>query len=360
MELLADIASMQLIDAQTAESYLRDAGQLAEVENVRIETLSGGVSNCVLYVHRDESHGPDFVLKQAREQLQVEAPWFCSLERGLQEVSVLEVCQGVLGDSVHNSPSEGLAIHVPEILFQDESNFAYAMTAAPRDHVVWKSDLLQFQCEPAIAACCGDLLSLLHAKSWQHEAVRERLANRQFFMDLRIDPYYRHLLRCHRDLEPAIELLVTSLDEHACTLVHGDYSPKNLLVHKEGCMLVDFEVGHFGDPAFDIGFFLSHLVLKAVWSEDRCEPYWDLTRVFWEAYWAGMEAGVPQMDRESLESRAILNCAACLLARVDGKSPVEYLTSEVHREHVRKVARRLLLETPRAWSDVVSLVQGSR
>ena len=132
MELLADIASMQLIDAQTAESYLRDAGQLAEVENVRIETLSGGVSNCVLYVHRDESHGPDFVLKQAREQLQVEAPWFCSLERGLQEVSVLEVCQGVLGDSVHNSPSEGLAIHVPEILFQDESNFAYAMTAAPQ------------------------------------------------------------------------------------------------------------------------------------------------------------------------------------------------------------------------------------
>jgi len=352
---------MQLIDAQTAESYLRDTGQLAETENVRIEALSGGVSNCVLYVHRDESHGPDFVLKQAREQLQVEAAWFCSPERGLQEVSVLEVCQGFLGDSIGDSigdsPSAGLGIHVPEILFQDKSNFAYAMTAAPRDHVVWKSELLQFQCEPAIAACCGDLLSLLHAKSWQHETVRERLANRQFFMDLRIDPYYRYLLRSHEDLGPSIELLVTSLAENACTLVHGDYSPKNLLVHKQGVMLVDFEVGHFGDPAFDVGFFLSHLVLKAIWSEDRCESYWELIRVFWETYWAGMERGAPRMDRVALERRAILNCAACLLARVDGKSPVEYLTSEVHRQHVRKVARRLLLETPGTWSDVVSLIQ---
>jgi 5-methylthioribose kinase len=357
VELLADIASMQLIDAQTAESYLRDTGQLAESENVRIEALSGGVSNCVLYVHRDESHGPDFVLKQAREQLQVEAAWFCSPERGLQEVSVLEVCQDLLGDSVEHSSSAGLAIHVPEILFQDKSNFAYAMTAAPRDHVVWKSELLQFQCEPAIAACCGDLLSLLHAKSWQHAEVRDRLANRQFFMDLRIDPYYRYLVRSHKDLESNIELLVASLAENACTLVHGDYSPKNLLVHKQGCMLVDFEVGHFGDPAFDVGFFLSHLVLKAIWSGDRCESYWELIRVFWEAYWVGMERIAPQMDRVDLERRAILNCAACLLARVDGKSPVEYLTSEVHREHVRKVARRLLLEAPGTWSDVVSLIQ---
>ena len=246
---------MQIIDLQTAESYLRDAGHLATGERVRIERLTGGVSNCVLYVHREDVHGPDFVLKQAREQLQVEAPWFCSPERGWQEVAFLQACHGICQEAADRVSASELVFRVPEILFQDEDNFAYAMTAASPDHVVWKSELLNHRCEPALAGCCGELLSLIHARSWQQEIYRHALGNRQFFHDLRVDPYYRYMVRSHEDLEEVIETLIGSLEQHACALVHGDYSPKNLLVNHGGCMLVDFEVGHFGDPAFDVGFF---------------------------------------------------------------------------------------------------------
>ncbi len=136
---------MQIIDVQTAESYLRDEGHLREGESVTIETLSGGVSNCVLYVHRALEAGPDFVLKQARQQLQVEAPWFCSPQRGWQEVATLEICQSLLAGSQQSSEVGKLAIHVPEILFQDRDNFANAMTAAPRNQTLRKSELLQFR-----------------------------------------------------------------------------------------------------------------------------------------------------------------------------------------------------------------------
>ncbi len=195
----------------------------------------------------------------------------------------------------------------------------------------------------------------MHGQSWQHDGIRQQLENQEFFRDLRIDPYYRYLLREHVDLEPAIEKLIESLERQVCSLVHGDYSPKNLLVSEQGLMMVDFEVGHFGDPAFDLGFFLSHLVLKGIWSESKVDQYWQLIEVFWEAYWAGMEEILPAADKASLEHRAVANFAACLLARVDGKSPVEYLTSELHRNEVRKMARQLLLSEATTWSDVAAL-----
>jgi len=347
---------MQIIDVETAESYLREAGHLCDGESVTIEALSGGVSNCVLYVHREAGVGPDFVRKQARQQLQVEAPWFCSPERGWQEVTTLKVCQSLLAEGQQPPRTGKLAIHVPEILFQDHANYAYAMTAAPRSHTVWKSDLLQLRCDSQIAACCGELLALLHGQSWQHDGIRQQLANQEFFKDLRIDPYYRYLLLEHADLEPAIESLIESLQEQACSLVHGDYSPKNLLVFPQGLMMVDFEVGHFGDPAFDLGFFLSHLMLKGIWSESQFNQYWQLIEAFCEAYWSGMQEILSPGDRASLEQRAVNNLAACLLARVDGKSPVEYLTVESHRDQVRKMARHLLLSESADWTDVVALV----
>jgi len=347
---------MQIIDVETAESYLREAGRLCDGELVTIEALSGGVSNCVLYVHREPEFGSDFVLKQARQQLQVEAPWFCSPERGWQEVTTLKVCQALLAE-VPQSPRDGkLAIHVPEILFQDHGNYAYAMTAAPRSHRVWKSDLLQLQCEPQIASCCGELLALLHGQSWQHDEIRQQLANQEFFKDLRIDPYYRYLLREHADLEPAIESLIHSLQAEVCSLVHGDYSPKNLLVFEQGLMMVDFEVGHFGDPAFDLGFFLSHLILKGIWSESRFSQYWQLIEAFFTSYWAAMRKVLSADECARLERRAVRNLGACLLARVDGKSPVEYLTVESHREQVRNIGRQLLLSESTTWADLAALV----
>ena len=48
-------------------------------------------------------------------------------------------------------------------------------------------------------------------------------------------------------------------------LVHGDFSPKNLLVSGDRLVIIDCEVAWYGDPAFDLAFLLNHLCLKALY-----------------------------------------------------------------------------------------------
>ncbi|HEX8201161.1 MAG TPA: phosphotransferase, partial [Isosphaeraceae bacterium] len=165
----------------------------------------------------------------------------------------------------------------------------------------------------------------------------------------RIDPYYRRVAQVHPDLEPPICALIDSMaTAPRKTLVLGDFSPKNILVHARGLTLVDFETAHAGDPAFDLGFFLSHLVLKAFRAAPRPEPYLELTRRFWDAY--RREAG----DDPALARRGTAHAAACALARIDGTSPVDY-RAELDPDAVRRAARAALGAGPIDWDAFLQL-----
>jgi 5-methylthioribose kinase len=346
---------MHLIDAETAEAYLRSTGRAGPDERLRVRRLSGGVSNEVLYVERRDAPGGDFVLKQARPQLRVPDPWYCSVERIWREVETLRVCSRVLG-AVSQQAADGRTFAVPGLLFEDRENYLFAMSAAP-PHEVWKQRLLAGRVEPEIAAACGRMLAALHAGTWRDAQLAGPLGDRSFFDDLRIDPYYRRVAEVHPDLQPAIAALIDSLEANCLCLVHGDFSPKNLLVDEAGGVtLVDFEVGHLGDPAFDLGFFLSHLTLKAFWSGPRFGEYLTLTDAFWRTYREGMSDAAADDELRDLTARAVRNFAGCLLARIDGKSRVEYLTDESLRDGVRRCARSLLLDTPATWEGVEELL----
>ena len=142
------------------------------------------------------------------------------------------------------------------------------------------------------------------------------------------------------------------------TLVLGDFSPKNILVHAGGLILLDFECAHAGDPAFDLGFFLSHILLKAIrTSSDDFRDYdrfLTITESFWQSY----------VDRRSLAAgslaelvrRAIRHTAACCLSRVDGKSPVEYLDAPC-QAIARSFAREALRIEPATWDDLLSILE---
>lgn len=354
---------MHLLDASNAGDFLRDAGIASPDEELTVRELAGGVSNIVLHVGRGQGSANDFVLKQARGQLRVEQPWFCSVERIWREVEVLRVCSDILARSVSeerrldSSLTLRASVTVPTILFEDRENYAFAMTAAPLGHRTWKADLLAGHFDPHIAAACGELLGRLHAGTWQDAELAKTLGDRTYFDDLRIDPYYRHIAGVHDNLRPAIEQLITSLDAHPRCLVHGDFSPKNLLVWDDGeadtapnLMLIDCEVGHFGDPAFDLGFFLSHLVLKAVHHEsDR--PV-ELAQTFLDAYSSVVGDNISQHEYDMLQQRAVKNLAGCLLARVDGKSPAEYLTDGAKRDAVRRMARELFASHNLDWEKL--------
>jgi 5-methylthioribose kinase len=350
---------MREIDSDTTADYLRETGRVGLTEDVAVRELSGGVSNLVLLVTLPaRSHS--LVVKQARERLRVKDDWRCSPERIWREVAVLRICGELLAarsTEVEARSEDRLTAFVPEVLWEDRENYVYAMTAAPENHKTWKEMLLAGQIEQSreIAVTCGRLLGQLHAASWRDESIARELDDRSYFDQLRVDPYYRRVAAVHSDLTPRIGELIDSVWQHRRCLVHGDFSPKNLLVWPSRIMLIDFEVGHYGDPAFDLGFFLTHLMLKSVWSGSSRNEYLGLADDFWQAYRSTLAPHIPAAELLSLERRLLLNFAGCLLARVDGKSPVDYLAAS-QQATVRQIARSWLASPPQAWSEVVEVL----
>lgn len=340
---------MRIIDATNAADYLRERGKIGPDEKVSVCELSGGVSNVVLLVEHGEP-ASSFVLKQVRPQLRVADPWFSSVERIWREIDVLQLCETAIPG--HGADHERIPVHVPHILFSDRENYLYAMSAAP-PHQVWKTLLLQGVADRSMAAACGAAMGRLHAHTWGSEDVAARIKDTVFFDQLRVDPYYRHVARRQPDLAPAIQQLIESLENHPRSLVHGDFSPKNLLVHDQGMTLIDFEVGHYGDPAFDLGFFLTHLVCKAIHAGRRWWEYLLLTYEFWKHYESVVRAPVGDEEYRSLVARGIMNLAGCCLARVDGKSKVDYL-DDVEANIVRQFARGLFFKPRQTWPETLA------
>jgi thiamine kinase-like enzyme len=353
---------MREITSQCAADYLRWADRVARDEPIEVRELAGGVSNVVLLVTLPR-RGGQFVLKQARGQLRVKEEWLCPVERIWREVEVLRICGELL--QVRSAEIEvrndGIATDVPRLLWEDRDNFVYAMTAAPAEHRTWKEILLSGETSVSrpLAIACGRLLGQLHAGSWASIEIAGLLDDRTYFDQLRLDPYYRHVARVHADLGPDLERLIDSIWQHRLCLVHGDFSPKNLLVWPGHLLLIDFEVGHYGDPAFDLGFFLTHLVLKSIWAGERQRAYVQIANLFWDSYRATVASSVASAELTCLEERMVWNLAGCLLARVDGKSPVDYLSAEQQRS-VREAARRWVASPPRTWNDFVQEVPSTR
>lgn len=353
---------MQTLDADNAGEYLRTSGRVAEDVPLEITRLTGGVSNEVLYVAFPEHQQPDFVLKQARDRLRVPEPWHCSVTRIWREVEVLRTCESLLeqsGTAAIDEAEKTISLQTPQVLFEDRENYCFAMTAAPREHVVWKRELLQGKADPAIAAACGRMLGQLHGGSWNNAKIAAQLADRQIFDELRLDPYFRFTASQCPEAAEHFERLIADTWKHRLALVHADFSPKNLLVYEGGLLMVDFETGHFGDPAFDLGFFLSHLTLKAFNAAPDNEPLLRLIEAFWDAYASAMSDAVEPADFNPLVARGIQCLAGCAWARFDGKSGIDYLEDSGRRQHVRQLCRRLFEKRPGDWSEADAMLRDS-
>jgi 5-methylthioribose kinase len=300
----------------TAPAYLQSRG-LPSPDNVC--ELGGGVSNTVLLV---ETAGCRIVLKQALAKLRVEQDWFSDPRRIFRESAAIARLAPVFP---HGS--------LPEILFEDHENFAFAMTAAPPEAETWKARLMRGEVDPAIAARIGEMLSAMVNATWHSPTWERTFGDRTVFDELRLDPYYRATAARHPDLAAHFDRLI---ERRALSLVHGDWSPKNFLVAGDAVMAIDFEVIHFGDPAFDSCFLLNHLVLKAFYNPHCRDRYRTAAIRFQHALgdWA-----------------TLAHLGALMLARVDGKSPAEYLQPDL-RPRVRAFARDLILRPPASIEEV--------
>ena len=321
-----------------AAAYLRDRGRVGDGP-VRVAALGGGVSNAVLRV---ETPNGLFVLKQARPQLRTAEAWFSDLNRVFREQDVMRLLRPLL-------PPGG----VPEVLFRDDANFAYLMSHAPPPARDWRSILLSGAADPARAEEAGRILGRIHEATARNRPLLEPFADATVFDQLRTDPFYRRVIERRSEVAAPVRRLIERLHSERVALCHGDFSPKNLLAHPGGFTLVDYETAHFGDPTFDLGFFLSHLLLKAAYHAPNAAPFLGLTRAFWRGY--GEE--VRFRPEPELVAETVGHLGGCLLARIDGTSPAPYLTDEPKREAVRRIGRRLLLEAPPRWDEVLGAVE---
>src|SRR5207249_1920924 len=188
---------------------------------------------------------------------------------------------------------------------------------APADSRVWKEQLLAGDVDLKLGEFAGEVLGRMHEATAREPRLIEPFRDHAVFVQLRVDPFYERVRERRPEVSGEVAELARQLVTVKEALCHGDYSPKNILVHASGFTLVDFETAHFGDPTMDLGFFLSHLVLKAVKLDELREQFFELTRTFWRSYLIQVRFRSP----EELESRSIEHFAVCLLARIDGTSP---------------------------------------
>ncbi len=321
-------------------AYLTAHGRTLPGEELVIVPLAGGVSNRTVFVQR--ANGDAWVLKQALGKLRVKADWFSD------PIRIQKEALGIQWLARFTPPGT-----IPAFVFQDDAALIVAMAAVPQPHVNWKHMLLAGDVRFEHARQFGRILGGIHRGGYQHRAETEPVfRDRQFFESLRLEPYYQYTAGQHSDAAEFYKALIADTRAHLHTIVHGDYSPKNILVRLEQLILLDHEVIHFGDPAFDLGFSLTHLLSKARHVADRGEAFLDAALVYWNTY---LEALGDVPWRDALGPRAVRHTLGCLLGRVDGRSPLEYLT-EAERHYQRETVVRLMTSPPTMIPDLIGAI----
>jgi tRNA A-37 threonylcarbamoyl transferase component Bud32 len=308
-------------------AFLREAGIAAPGEQGSWTALAGGVSSDIWRVELDSG---TVCVKRALAQLKVAAEWKAPVERNSFEWEYMQLAERIAPGAV------------PRPLAHDPHRGMFAMAwLAPDQHRLWKTELLAGRVDPIAAASVGDLIGRIHAATARDPAIPGRFATDESFHALRIEPYLLATAERHPGLGARLHAIAHATAHTKRALVHGDVSPKNILLGPDGPVLLDAECAWYGDPAFDLAFCLNHLAVKA-----RVVPgaHTAISRAFDDL----LGAYLGRVDWEAvadLEARAAALLPALALARVDGKSPLEYL-DEPQRAALRSAARATILEAP--------------
>lgn len=325
---------MDTLSIQELVPYLRERGVLPDDEaNLTTEALGGGISNDVFRVRAD---GICLVVKRPYSNLAVEDDWPADVARVHNEAAAARAYEEMF------RTADITDITVPSVIFEDSEDHVIGIECAPEDARMWKAVLLEGSVDHGIAAKLGRALGVVHAGAAEDEVLRSEFEDYTPFEQLRLDPYHRTVARRHPDVADAVRAEIDRILDIRRTLVHGDYSPKNVLIERAGdgdvtpiAWVLDFEVAHWGDPAFDLAFMLNHLLINSVHNAGHFEGYVSAARRFYEAY--------ADTSGWNLEAAVTRELAVLMLARVDGKSSLEY-TDEVTEDALRSASKHALVD----------------
>lgn len=311
--------STDLLTQETVVPYLIEKGVIAATEQAEVEVLTGGVSNTVLAITTPDKK---LVLKQALAELKVAEKWEADQRRAIVEANAIALFHKLSPDQV------------PNLIFLDPERFILILERVPVGSTVWKTDLLNGVINPDIAGVLGKTLAQWHNFGETNKEARLQFIEDSLFEQLRVDPFYRFVAAKNELLKPIIGKLIAELEGDKTTIVHGDFSPKNIMVGMdEQVYILDFEVTHVGNPVFDLAFLLAHLLCKLFRTNEPLEE---------KMLIASEQRFISSYEEiRSISKSLSLHTALIALARVEGKSPVNYLDS-AQQEKLVKYAKGIL------------------
>jgi len=313
-----------ILEPATVPAYLVERGLVPAGAKFAVTALDGGVSCSVFSVESTEG---SWVVKQALEQLRVVQVWLADPRRAGTEAEALRICHSL-------TPSA-----TPALIDADEDNHTLTMTQAPSDWQNWKLQLLAGDVRPEVGAILGSVLARWHNGTTDSARLHRRFLDLTSFEELRVAPFHRAVQTRHPAVHDEIDAVIARMLTARRCLVHGDFSPKNMLVGGGQVWVLDFEVAHYGDPTFDLAFLLAHLCLKSAHLPGLAAQLWTCAAAFLDAYRENVRAEL------LLPAEHLLGQVACLLlARVDGKSPAGYLTPD-QQEIIRALSLAMLIGT---------------
>jgi hypothetical protein len=324
-----------------AVPLLKAAGYTAPIE--RIVPLTGGVSSDIVRI--DLASGQQLCAKRALPRLKVASVWEAPLERNHFEVAWLRIASDLVPHCA------------PTVLGEDQTyGVALLEFLPPQDYRLWKSELLAGRFDPSIPQAVATTLARIHAATWADREIAAQFKTDAMFDALRLSPYLRTLAERTPDLADKIMPIVERTATHRLALVHGDVSPKNILVSNKDDhpVMLDAECAWFGDPAFDAAFCANHLILKSFHLPAIRERLLQAA----EAFVATWQAGLPAASQADAEARTASLLPCLMLARIDGKSPVEYL-DEPTREAVRRASRPMIADPPASVAGLVASLRAN-
>lgn len=315
---------LNIAESEVLEQYLVDKGIVAGGDGHKIHYCKGGVSGTVAFVERE---GTPLIIKQALAQLKTKDVWMCNPNRMHTEYESNRIYHELVPE------------HTPEVYFYDPEHFIYGREAVPDGCSMWKEYLLDGILDFEVARKSIETLVKVHNACFGKEEIKELFASKEIFYGLRVSPYIEFTVGKHPGLKVFADKIIDELMGNGITLVHGDYSPKNIMIIGRGISVLDYEVAHYGHPAFDLAFFSNHFILKAVRHREFCGAYLSMLDYMAKIYFEQMD----HMDKLEFESCYVRTLALLMLARIDGKSPVEYLAGEEEKQGlVRRLSYQMI------------------
>jgi len=315
-------------------------GLLQPGEQPVMTALTGGVSSDIWKV---ETKARTVCVKRALAKLKVTADWQAPIERNAYEADWMREAARVVQTAV------------PELLGQDEASGVLAMAyLPPEQYSLWKEQLRKGEAVPDVAAAVGACLVRIHAGTANRPDIAERFPTDAIFYDIRLEPYLVATAEARPNAAAALMRLVETTQSTKRSLVHGDISPKNILIGEAGPVFVDAECAWYGDPAFDLAFCLNHLLLKCIWVPEATPAFLACFDALHQRYLDGVD----WEERDALEARTAALLPGLMLGRIDGKSPVEYVTEACDKDRVRTFAESFLAKPSMRLADIASAWSG--